>query len=65
VVVFARPGVPVPRSSLIARTIQVPAIEISATEVRRRAREGRSLRYWVPDPVAEYVTLHRLYLDPA
>ena len=65
VVVFARPGVPVPVSPLIARSIQVPAIEISATEVRRRAREGRSLRYWVPDPVAEYVTLHRLYLDPA
>ncbi len=65
VVVFARPGVAVPTSPLISRTIEVPAIEISATEVRRRAREGRSLRYWVPDPVAEYVTLHRLYLDPA
>jgi nicotinate-nucleotide adenylyltransferase len=65
VVVFARPGVSVPVSPLITRAIRVPAIEISATEVRRRAREGRSLRYWVPDPVAEYVTLHRLYLDPA
>jgi nicotinate-nucleotide adenylyltransferase len=65
VVVFARHGVAVPASPLIARTIEVPAIEISATEVRRRAREGRSLRYWVPDPVAEYVTRHRLYLDPA
>jgi nicotinate-nucleotide adenylyltransferase len=65
VVVFARPGAAVPVSPLITRTIQVPAMEISATEVRRRAREGRSLRYWVPDPVAEYVTRHRLYLDPA
>jgi nicotinate-nucleotide adenylyltransferase len=65
VVVFARAGVPVPSSPLIARTIEVPAIEISATEIRRRVREGRSIRYWVPDPVAEYVTRHRLYLDPA
>jgi nicotinate-nucleotide adenylyltransferase len=65
VVVFARHGVAVPGSRLIARTIEVPAIEISATEVRRRAREGRSLRYWVPDAVAEYITRHRLYLDPA
>jgi nicotinate-nucleotide adenylyltransferase len=64
-VVFARHGVSVPASPFIARTIEVPAIEISATEVRRRARQGRSLRYWVPDPVAEYVTRHRLYLDPA
>jgi nicotinate-nucleotide adenylyltransferase len=65
VVVFARAGTPVPSSSLIARTIQVPAIEISATEVRQRVREGRSIRSWVPDSVAEYVGRHRLYLDPA
>lgn len=65
VVVFARHGAPVPRSPLIARTIEVPAIEISATDVRRRVKEGRSIRYWVPEPVAEYVTRHRLYLDPA
>ncbi len=65
VVVFARSGVSVPASPLIARTIQVPAIEISATDIRRRAREGRTLRFWVPDPVAEYVARHRLYLDPA
>ena len=65
VVVFARVGVSVPSSTLISRTIEVPAIEISATQIRRRVREGRSIRYWVPDPVAEYVTRHRLYLDPA
>jgi nicotinate-nucleotide adenylyltransferase len=65
VVVFARAGVPVPPSELIARTIEVPAIEISATEIRRRIREGLSIRYWVPDSVAEYITRHRLYLDPA
>ncbi len=65
VVVFARAGVPVPASPLITRRIDVPAIEISATEVRRRVREGRSIRYWVPDSVAEYVSRHRLYLDPA
>ena len=65
VVVFARAGVPVPTSRLIARSVEVPGIEISATEIRRRVREGRSIRYWVPDPVAEYVTRQRLYLDPA
>jgi nicotinate-nucleotide adenylyltransferase len=65
VVVFARSGVQVPDSPLIARTIEVPAIEISATEIRRRVREGRSIRYWVPDGVAEYIRSHRLYLDPA
>jgi nicotinate-nucleotide adenylyltransferase len=65
VVVFARPGSAVPTSALVAGVIDVPALDVSATEIRRRAREGRSLRYWVPDPVAEYISRHRLYLDPA
>ncbi|MGH7528246.1 MAG: nicotinate-nucleotide adenylyltransferase [Gemmatimonadales bacterium] len=64
VVVFARPGAAVPDVPMIAEIIQVPAVNISATEVRRRVREGRSIRYWVPDSVAEYVVSHRLYLDP-
>jgi nicotinate-nucleotide adenylyltransferase len=64
IVVFARPGSPVPASPLVSLAIEVPAIDISATAVRRRAREGRSLRYWVPDAVSEYVTRHRLYLGP-
>jgi nicotinate-nucleotide adenylyltransferase len=63
IVVFARAGMPVPDSPLIAATIEVPAVEISATEIRGRVRAGRSIRYWVPDPVAEYVARHRLYLE--
>jgi nicotinate-nucleotide adenylyltransferase len=64
IAVFARPGNPVADSPWISTVIEVPAIDISATEVRRRARLGLSIRYWVPDPVAEYITIHRLYLDP-
>jgi nicotinate-nucleotide adenylyltransferase len=64
VVVFARPGSPVPVQPWITRIVEVPAIDISATEVRRRLRAGRSVRYWVPDGVAEYIRAHRLYLDP-
>jgi nicotinate-nucleotide adenylyltransferase len=64
IVVFARPGSVVPDSRWIAETIVVPAIDISATEVRRRIQRGQSIRYWVPDPVAEYIVRHRLYLDP-
>ncbi|HUR93610.1 MAG TPA: nicotinate-nucleotide adenylyltransferase [Gemmatimonadales bacterium] len=64
IVVFGRPGTVLPASPLIAATIRVPAIEISATELRRRVRAGLPIRYWVPDAVAEYVARHRLYLDP-
>jgi nicotinate-nucleotide adenylyltransferase len=64
IAVFARPGTAVAESPWISAVIEVPAIDISATEVRRRAHEGLSIRYWVPDRVAEYITTHRLYLDP-
>ncbi|HJR15966.1 MAG TPA: nicotinate-nucleotide adenylyltransferase [Gemmatimonadales bacterium] len=64
IVVFGRPGSPVPSLPWIKATVEVPVIEISATEVRRRARQGQSLRYWVPDVVAEYISTHQLYLDP-
>lgn len=63
VAVFARPSSPVPDLPWIATTVEVPAIDISATEVRRRVRQGQSVRYWVPDSVAEYIVTHRLYLD--
>jgi nicotinate-nucleotide adenylyltransferase len=64
VVVFARPGSKVSQAPGIAQTIEVPAIDISATEVRRRVARGLPVRYWVPDAVAEYIARHRLYLDP-
>jgi nicotinate-nucleotide adenylyltransferase len=64
VVVFARPGSPVPASPSISRVIQVPSIDVSATDIRRRVRERLPIRYWVPDGVAEYIARHQLYLDP-
>jgi nicotinate-nucleotide adenylyltransferase len=63
VVVFARPGTAIPVSPWISDRIEVPAIDISATEIRNRVRQGRSVRYWVPDAVAEYIATHQLYLD--
>lgn len=64
VVVFGRPGTPIPASPLMAGSLEVPAVDISATEIRRRVRAGLPVRYWVPDAVAEYMVRHRLYLDP-
>jgi len=61
--VFARPGTPVPDLPWVTGMVEVPAIDISATEIRRRVRQGQSIRYWVPDTVAEYIKSHRLYLD--
>jgi nicotinate-nucleotide adenylyltransferase len=63
-VVFARPGSAVPQSRLIAQVIPVPAIDVSATDIRRRVSRQLPIRYWVPDEVAEYIARHQLYLDP-
>jgi nicotinate-nucleotide adenylyltransferase len=41
--------------------VDAPLIDISATGLRRRAAEGRSLRYRVPEPVREYIEANRLY----
>ena len=45
------------------RAFAMPAIGISSTEIRRRAAEGISLRYHVPDAVAAYIEEHGLYRD--
>ena len=38
-----------------------PRIDISSTAIRRRLRAGKSVRYWVPDPVLSYIRRHGLY----
>jgi nicotinate-nucleotide adenylyltransferase len=60
-VVFARPGAAVPHHPLIGRVVEVPALDVSATLVRERARLGRSIRYLVPEAVRGYIAAHGLY----
>lgn len=40
--------------------VEMPRIDISATELRRQAAGGHSLRYQVPAPVEAYIREHRL-----
>jgi len=41
--------------------VETPAIEISASDIRRRVGAGLSIRYLCPEPVVEYIGIHGLY----
>lgn len=41
----------------------VPRLDISSTGIRQRVASGQSVRYWVPDAVADYIATHRLYRE--
>ena len=40
---------------------EMPALEISATDIRRRCSEQRNPRYLMPEAVAHYIQYHQLY----
>ncbi len=44
--------------------LDAPRMRLSASDLRRRAGAGHSLRYLVPDAVAAYIDDHGLYADP-
>jgi nicotinate-nucleotide adenylyltransferase len=46
------------------QVVQVPLIDLSSTELRRRVAAGRSLRYLVPRAVECYIENHHLYRHP-
>lgn len=44
-----------------ARMLKIAPVAISSTDVRKRVADGRSIRCWVPDAVADYVEERKLY----
>lgn len=66
--IMARPGyelqwdrLPLRFQNLRNNVVTVPAIDISATDIRRRIREGHSIEGLTPPPVAQYIREHGLY----
>ncbi|MDP9397675.1 MAG: nicotinate-nucleotide adenylyltransferase [Actinomycetota bacterium] len=50
-------GLPAGRVSLV----EIPALTISSTDCRQRARRGEPVWYLVPDGVVQYIAKHGLY----
>ena len=43
------------------RFFDMPRIDLSSSDIRRRVQDGRPIRYLVPDPVADRIEQERLY----
>ena len=52
------------RIELIRRhRVEMLQIDISASDLRRRVRQGQSIRYRVPRAVEKYIETHGLYIE--
>lgn len=63
--VMNRPGFDLrrahPEYGRLAKLVNVPQIGVSGTDIRRRVKLGRSIRYLVPKGVEEYIRYTNLY----
>jgi nicotinate-nucleotide adenylyltransferase len=63
VAVVSRPGSPLDAAAPEGRLqrLEGASLDVSASDVRSRVRDGRSIRYLVPDGVADYIEKRGLY----
>lgn len=62
ILVYERPGFPVrEHPGAQVQVLQAPLLEISATHIRKLVQEGKSIRYLVPEVVADEINASRFY----
>ena len=64
IAVMPRPGVERSQVDRILdghRWLDLPELPISGTMLRQRVRDGRSIRFYVPDSIHDYLKRHNLY----
>lgn len=60
-VVVNRAGVKSDEGNVKVRSLSMPALEISSSEIRQRIAQGKTARYLLPDGVEDYIRKHHLY----
>lgn len=61
VAVMTRPGAAPAAAETDALRVEGPGLPVSSSEIRQRVKAGRSVRYLVPDAVADYIQKRGLY----
>ena len=61
VVMVRGDSVPLPSVGPEVKVLQSRRVDVSSTELRARVRDGRTIRGFVTDAVADYIAEHRLY----
>lgn len=62
IIVYDRPGFDITETHGAKLTrVQAPLLEISSTFIRKQIKEGKSIRYMLPDEVAKYIDNNRYY----
>lgn len=63
IIVYQRPGFELEASTLPAtvQALKAPLLEISSTYIRHQVKEGKSIRYLVPQSVEEYILGNAYY----
>ena len=60
-IIANRPGYPVTDVPKEVETVVITPLEVSSQDIRKRLKDGRSIRYLVPDAVRQYILKRRLY----
>jgi nicotinate-nucleotide adenylyltransferase len=55
-----RPGFK-PKTKVKVKTIEMPGVDISSSDIRRRVRAKKSIRYLTPEAVVRYISQNKLY----